>query len=68
MDKTIKISLKRPKYIRQTSYVDDKGIWQPYEEFVPEGYSSDYRLVMSKETFIEAYNRWIKGNKDLLEE
>lgn len=35
---------------------------------MPEGYSSDYRLVMSKETFIEAYNRWIKGNKDLLEE
>ena len=61
MDKTTKYILKQPKYVRQKPYVDDEGIWVPYEEFVPEGCASDYRLVMTKEMFVEAYNKWIKG-------
>ena len=59
------ITTKLPKveesfYIQQEPYVDDKGIWLPYEEYVPEGFASNYRLVMTKEMFVEAYNRWIK--------
>jgi hypothetical protein len=27
---------------------------------VQEGCASDYRLIISKELFIEAYNKWIK--------
>ena len=61
MDKKIKYMIERPKYVRQKPYVDDEGIWAPYEEFVPEGCASDYRLVMTKEMFVEAYNKWIKG-------
>ena len=64
MDHTIKISLdslKKPKYIRQNPYVDDEGMWVPCEEYVPEDCVSNYRLVMTKEMFVEAYNKWIKG-------
>lgn len=54
-------------YVKQNPYVDDNGIWMPYQEYVPEGCASTYKLVMSKEMFVEAYNKWIK-NSDLLEE
>lgn len=54
----------QPTYIKQEPYVDDKGIWVPYNEYVQEGCASDYRLVMSKEMFIEAYNKYIKGELD----
>lgn len=36
-------------------YVDDKGIW------VPAIGTSTYKQVLSKEMFVEAYNKWIKG-------
>lgn len=36
-------------------YVDDKGIW------VPEIGTSAYYQILSKEMFVEAYNKWIKG-------
>jgi hypothetical protein len=35
----------------------------PYQEYVPEGCASAYKLVMSKEMFVEAYNKWIKGEE-----
>ena len=38
------------------SYVDDDGIYIPYE------YDPTYhRMLISKELFVEAYNKWIKG-------
>lgn len=55
------INLERSVYIRQKPYVDDDGIWIPYEEYAPQGCASEYRLVMSKDMFVEAYNKWIKG-------
>ena len=62
MDNTVKIfNIERPKYIRQEPYVDDEGIWAPYHEYAPEGCASDYKLVMTKEMFVAAYNKWIKG-------
>lgn len=62
MDNTVKVfSVERPKYIRQEPYIDDESIWAPCMPYVPEGCASNYRLVMSKEMFIEAYNKWIKG-------
>lgn len=42
-------------------YVNDDGIWMPLQPYVPEGCVSEYKLVMSKEMFVEAYNKWIKG-------
>ena len=52
-----------PKYIKQEPYIDNDGVWEPCEPYVPEGCASKYRLVMSKDMFVEAYNKWIKGEE-----
>ena len=50
-------------YVKQEPYVNDNGIWAPLEEYTLEGCASNYKLVMSKEMFVEAYNKWIKGEE-----
>lgn len=50
---------KYPSYVKQEPYVNDEGIWIPCEEYVQEGHASTYRCVLTKEMFIEAYNKWI---------
>lgn len=52
--------IERPKYIKQEPYIDNDGVWMPCEPYVPEGCASNYKLVMSKEMFVEAYSKWIK--------
>lgn len=47
--------------VKQEPRIDDKGIWAPVHEYVQENMVSNYRFVISKEMFIEAYNKWIKG-------
>lgn len=47
-------------YVKQHPYVGDAGIYFPCEEYVPEGFTSSYRCVLTKEIFVEAYNKWIK--------
>lgn len=54
-----KIKLGSRKYIKQEPYVDDTGIYIPIHEYVEEGLASDYRCVMTRELFVEAYNKWI---------
>lgn len=49
------------KYIKQEPYIDDDGLWVPCEEYVPEGIETAYRMIISKEQFVEMYNKWIKG-------
>ena len=51
------------KYIKQEPYIDNDGVWKPCEPYVPEGYPGKYRLVISKDVFVEAYNKWIKGEE-----
>jgi hypothetical protein len=51
-------------YIRQYPYVDDYGVYVQEREYVPEGTESTYKCVMTKEMFIEAYNKWIKGEEN----
>lgn len=58
MVKTLKC--KSSKLIKQDPYVGDDGIYVPCEEYVPNGYISAYRCVLTKEMFVEAYNKWIK--------
>lgn len=48
-------------YVKQHPYVSDTGIYIPCEEYVQEGFESNYKLLISKEMFVEAYNKWIKG-------
>ena len=48
------------RYIRQEPYVNNHGIYIPDNEYVPEGCTSLYKCVITKEMFIDAYNKWIK--------
>lgn len=50
------------RYIRQEPYVDEDGMYEPIETYVPEGCESVYRCIMTKDMFVEAYNKWIKNN------
>lgn len=52
---------KLQKYVKQHPYVNDEGIFVPVLEYAPEGTESLHRMIMSKELFVEAYNKWIKG-------
>ena len=49
------------RYIRQKPYVDSHGVYVPVNEYVPEGSASMYRCIMTKEMFVEAYEKWIKN-------
>ena len=50
------------RYIRQEPYIDDEGIYIPEKDYVPEDAVSFFKCIMTKEMFIEAYNKWIKDN------
>ena len=52
------------KYVKQEPYVGEDGIYEPVNVYVPEGQASTYRMLMSKELFIEAYNKYIKGKTE----
>ena len=41
------------------AYVGNDGIYVPID-----ANSSSYKLLVSKELFIEAYNKWIKGEEN----
>ncbi len=58
------VCTKFTKYVKQYPYVGDDGIYTPCEEYALEGCASAYRLVISKEMFVEAYNKWIKGEEN----
>ena len=47
------------KYVKNESYVDDKGIFTPLQDYAPEGCASDYQMIMSKRGFIRAYVKFI---------
>ena len=51
--------IKPPVYIKQEPYINDEGIWIPTEEYVLEGCSSTYRCLITKELFVEAFNKWL---------
>lgn len=52
------------RYIRQKPYVSNDGIYVPVHEYVPEGTESMYTCVMTREMFVEAYEKWIKPTYD----
>ena len=54
------LNAKRPVYIKQNPYVGEDGIYEPCEPYVEEGCASAYKCILTKEVFIEAYNKWIK--------
>ena len=48
-----------PAYIPTKPMITDEGIFLPLVDSVREGTEPYYKLVMSKDMFIEAYTRWI---------
>lgn len=50
-------------YIKQEPYINENGIYEPMEWYVSEGTSALYKCIITKEMFIEAYNKYIKENK-----
>lgn len=49
------------EFIKLEPRVDDQGIWIPVGPYCRSGDSPTYQMVMSKEMFVEAYNRYIKN-------
>ena len=63
MSKVISIpreAFDKDKYVKQHPYVGEDGIYVPCQEYALEGYGF-HSLLISRETFVEAYNKWIKG-------
>ena len=51
---------RKTVWVKQHPYIDEDGIYMPAQEYAPEGIGI-HKLVLTKELFIEAYNKWIKG-------
>ena len=50
-----------PTYTEIHPYVGEDGIYMPVVSYIRDGYEAPiYRLVMTKDMFVEAYNKWIK--------
>lgn len=49
------------EWIKQEPYVDDDGIYIPLHPYIQAGGMSPYQLVMTRDMFIEAYNKYIKN-------
>lgn len=60
--KDIKVRIDNPTYIKQNPYIGEDGIYVPCEPYVREGCASAYKCILTKELFVEAYNKWIKDN------
>lgn len=46
-------------YVKQEPFVGEDGIYIPVVQYAKEG-CGVYNQVISKELFVEAYNKWIK--------
>ena len=53
--------LKEPVYVKQEPFVGENGIYMPDNEYVREDCAGYYKMVLTREMFVEAYNKWIKG-------
>ena len=64
MTSTVTYKIPDPiKYVELKPFIDEDGIYMPVEPYGPEGMGV-YRQVISKELFVEAYNKWIKEATD----
>lgn len=56
------LPIRQATYVKQKPYINDEGIWIPTEEYVLEGCNSTYRCLITKDSFVEAYEKWIKND------
>lgn len=52
------------EYVLNFPYIDDDGIWVPCNSYTLKGTASAYKMLISKDLFIEAYNKWVKGENN----
>lgn len=57
------IAIKPEEYVEQQPYINDVGIYVPIHRYAPKGTESISRCIMTKEMFVEAYNKWIRGEE-----
>ena len=57
-------TIKEPVYVQCNPYVGADGIYIPVQSYVSEDTMPAYRLLISKDMFVEVYNKWIKGEDD----
>ena len=50
-------------YVKQEPYVGEDGIYIPVHDYMLAGSVCAYRCAITKEMFVEAYNKWIKGEE-----
>lgn len=55
---------KEKEYEKKYPFVGNDGIYIPVEEYQPKGESGMFKCIMTKEIFVEAYNKWIKEGDD----
>lgn len=46
---------------KQYPYVDGYGIFVPTEEYKKHDDPGIFKCIITRELFVEAYNKWIKG-------
>ena len=51
-------------WVKQEPYIGEGCIYKPIYAYAPEGIRMSYEMIISKEMFVEAYNRWIKEVED----
>lgn len=57
----VKITASSPWETRKAEpYVGEDGIYMPIHEYIYEGTATEYRMVMSKELFQEAFKEYIQ--------
>lgn len=47
------------KYIKLEPYVDEEAIHIPAVPYAVEGNVAPYKVLITKDLFVEAYNKWI---------
>lgn len=53
------IQTEKPRLIKLSPKIDEDGIYVPISEYVYSNEPQDYRCIMTKEMFVEAYKKYI---------
>ncbi len=61
--KFIETTIAEPIWVKNEPHINDDGIWIPAQTHTLLGSSPIYNLLIPKDLFIEAYNKWIKGEE-----
>jgi hypothetical protein len=56
------LGAQKINYVKLEPYVNESGIWFPCEGYGVEGAPHAYKCLITKELFVEAYEKWIKND------